>query len=90
MAHAHPRDTRPQPAPAEAATAVDPVCGMALEPKGVPPADAGPSPELVDFSRRLKVGAALTVPLLALAMGPDLGLPLHRWISPRVAGCTVW
>ena len=63
-----------------------PICGMALEPKGVPPADAGPSPELVDFSRRLKVGAALTVPLLALAMGPDLGLPLHRWISPRVAG----
>jgi P-type Cu+ transporter len=63
-----------------------PICGMALEPKGVPPADAGPSPELVDFSRRLKVGAALSIPLLALAMGPDLGLPLHHWLSPRAAG----
>ena len=27
-----------------------PICGMALEPKGVPPADSGPNPELVDFS----------------------------------------
>ena len=63
-----------------------PICGMALEPKGVPPADAGPSPELVDFTRRLKVGAALSIPLLVIAMGPDLGLPLHRWISPRTAG----
>ena len=30
MAHAHPRDTPPQPAPAEAATAFDPVCGMTV------------------------------------------------------------
>ena len=29
-----------------------PICGMALEPKGVPAADAGPNPELVDFRRR--------------------------------------
>jgi Cu+-exporting ATPase len=63
-----------------------PICGMALEPKGVPATDAGPSPELVDFSRRLKLGAALTIPLLVIAMGPDLGLPVHRWISPRAAG----
>jgi Cu+-exporting ATPase len=63
-----------------------PICGMALEPKGVPAADAGPSPELVDFTWRLKVGAALSIPLLVIAMGPDLGLPLHRWMSPRAAG----
>ena len=55
-----------------------PICGMALEPKGVPPADAGPNPELVDFRRRFAVGAALTVPLVVLAMGPMLGLPVRR------------
>ena len=49
---------------------------MALEPKGVPAADAGPNPELVDFTRRLKIGAALAMPLLVLAMGPDVGLPV--------------
>ena len=63
-----------------------PKCGMALEPKGVPPADAGPNPELVDFTRRLRIGASLTLPILIIAMGPDLGLPLHRWLSPQAAG----
>jgi len=63
-----------------------PICGMALEPKGVPSADSGPNPELIDFSWRLKVGAALALPLLVMAMGPDLGLPLHRWVSPQAAG----
>ena len=63
-----------------------PKCGMALEPKGVPPADAGPNPELVDFTHRLWIGAVLTFPILVIAMGPDLGLPLHRWLSPQAAG----
>ena len=63
-----------------------PICGMALEPKGVPAADAGPNPELVDFTRRLKIGAALVLPLLVLAMGPDIGLPVYSWISPQAAG----
>ena len=40
-----------------------PICGMALEPKGVPTGEEGPNPELVDFRRRFAVGAALTVPL---------------------------
>src|SRR5690625_3717110 len=62
-----------------------PICGMALEPKGVPPVDAGPNPELVDFTRRFIIGAALTVPILVIAMGPMLGLPLHDWISVRAA-----
>ncbi len=31
------------------------ICGMALEPMGVPPLDAGPNPERVDFTRRVKV-----------------------------------
>ena len=51
-----------------------PICGMALEPKEVQPGAAGPNPELVDFRRRFAVGAALTVPLFAIAMGPMVGL----------------
>jgi Cu+-exporting ATPase len=51
-----------------------PICGMALEPKDIPPGEAGPNPELVDFKRRFAVGAALTIPLVAIAMGPMVGL----------------
>lgn len=50
-----------------------PICGMALEPKGVPTGEEGPNPELVDFRRRFWVGVALTVPLLILTMPPYLG-----------------
>ena len=62
-----------------------PICGMALEPKGVPSGDEGPNPELVDFKRRFALGAVLVVPLLILAMGPMLGLPVREWIGERVA-----
>jgi len=62
-----------------------PICGMALEPMGIPPADAGPNPELVDFLYRLKIGTALTVPLLILAMGPHVGLPIHDWLGGRLS-----
>jgi len=62
-----------------------PICGMALEPMGVPTGDEGPNPELVDFTRRLWVSAVLAVPLLILAMGPMLGLPLRGWIGERLA-----
>ncbi len=58
-----------------------PKCGMALEPMGIPPADEGPNPELVDFVRRLWVSAILAVPLLALSMGPMFGLPLRETIG---------
>ena len=64
-----------------------PSCGMALEPMGVPAADQGPNPELVDFTRRFWIGAALAFPVLALAMGPMLGLPLRSWIGE---GTAVW
>ncbi|MFT3972020.1 MAG: heavy metal translocating P-type ATPase [Amaricoccus sp.] len=61
-----------------------PICGMALEPAGVPV--DGPNPEFVDFRRRFRVALACTVPLVALAMGPMLGLPLAlggagRWVE---------
>lgn len=64
-----------------------PICGMALEPMGVPAIDEGPNPELVDFRRRFIVGAFLTVPLLVLTMGPFLGLPVREWIGERT---TLW
>lgn len=50
-----------------------PICGMALEPMGVPTGDEGPNPELVDFKRRFLIGALLTVPLLVLTMAPYVG-----------------
>ncbi len=61
-----------------------PKCGMALEPMGIPPADAGPNPELVDFRRRFLFGAVLTVPVVLIAMAPHVGVPLHDWVSPRI------
>ncbi|TAK82130.1 MAG: heavy metal translocating P-type ATPase [Betaproteobacteria bacterium] len=51
-----------------------PKCGMALEPT-IPSAEQT-NPELADMTRRFWIGVALTVPLLALAMGhhvPGLG-----------------
>ena len=55
-----------------------PICGMALEPMGIPAVDDGPNPELVDFTRRFKVGVVLTIPLLILSMGPFIGLTWPR------------
>ncbi|MDJ0943893.1 MAG: copper-translocating P-type ATPase [Kiloniellales bacterium] len=45
-----------------------PVCGMALEPRVVPLEPAA-NPELIDMTRRFWLGAALTLPLVLLAMG---------------------
>lgn len=57
-----------------------PICGMALEPM-VASLDDGPNPELVDFTRRFWVSAALSLPLLVIAMGGMLGLPIRSWIG---------
>ena len=62
-----------------------PICGMALEPMGVPPAESGPNPELVDFTRRFWISAMLAAPLLVISMGPMLGLPIRDWIGENVA-----
>jgi len=59
-----------------------PICGMALEPMA-PTADAGPNPELVDFKRRLVIGAPLALAVLALEMGGHLGLPWGEWLGHR-------
>lgn len=60
-----------------------PICGMALEPMGVPTGDEGPNPELVDFTRRLWVSAVLSVPLLIVAMAPMLGFSFENLIDGR-------
>ena len=59
-----------------------PICGMALEPM-TPSPDDGPNPELVDFRRRLRIGAPLGLALLALEMGGHLGVPFAAWLGPR-------
>jgi Cu+-exporting ATPase len=58
-----------------------PLCGMALEPMVASLGD-GPNPELVDFTRRLIVSAALSVPIMVLAMGEMVGLDFPGWMGP--------
>lgn len=48
-----------------------PICGMALEPE-VMTSETGPSPELIDMTRRFWVGLVLALPVLALEMGGHL------------------
>jgi Cu+-exporting ATPase len=58
-----------------------PICGMALEPRTVT-VEEGPSPELVDMSRRFWVGVALSVPVFLIAMADMLpGQPLHPYLA---------
>ena len=49
-----------------------PICGMAMEPITVT-ADAGPSPELADMTRRFSIALALTAPVFVLEMSGHLG-----------------
>ena len=51
-----------------------PICGMALEPRTITLEEAE-NPELEDMSRRLWISAALTAPLVVLAMGHLLPFP---------------
>ncbi len=60
-----------------------PICGMALEPMGVPLREEGPDPELVDMSRRFWIALGFTMPVVLLAMGHLLpGDPLGGVLSP--------
>ncbi|EEF80671.1 copper-translocating P-type ATPase [Methylophaga thiooxydans DMS010] len=54
------------------------MCGMGLELESAAMAGDEPNPELVDFSRRFWVGAALTIPLLILTMSPFIGITQIR------------
>ena len=70
-----------------------PICGMALEPEEVT-LDQGPNEELADMTRRLWIGAALTVPVVVLDMGGHV-LPIPHMLvgldparaSPRRSCC---
>ncbi len=61
-----------------------PICGMALEPRTVQAAEEA-NPELTAMTRRFWVSAALTIPILAVAMSdlvPILSRHMH-FASPR-------
>lgn len=59
-----------------------PICGMALEPEEIG-IEEEENPELIDFTRRLKVCVPLTVPLLLLAMSDLIpGQPVQHAIPP--------
>lgn len=60
-----------------------PICGMALEPL-LATAEQGESPELRDMTRRLWMGAALTLPVFALEMGGHL-FKIHHLIAVQTS-----
>jgi len=61
-----------------------PICGMALEPE-MATADAGPSAELIDMTRRFWVAVALTTPVFILEMGAHLIPALHHLVPMRTS-----
>ena len=64
-----------------------PICGMALEPRTIT-LDEPPNAELADMSRRFRIGAVLSLPVVALAMGDMvLGMGLGGRVDP---GLTNW
>jgi Cu+-exporting ATPase len=60
-----------------------PICGMALEPLAAG-ADAGPSAERIDMTRRFWIGLGLSLPVAALGMLGDL-TGLNRLIRPTTS-----
>jgi Cu+-exporting ATPase len=59
-----------------------PICGMALEP--MMPTGGEANPELADMTRRLWIGIALSLPLLAITMGEHFSAHLlDGVVSPR-------
>ena len=60
-----------------------PKCGMALEPIAVT-GEEEEDPELRDMTRRFWISVLLTAPVVILAMGHMVGLPVHAWISPHI------
>ena len=87
----HPEIVRDQPGAC-------PICGMALEPRTVG-LEERPNPELIDMTRRFRIGAALSAPIVALAMGDmifgaGLGgrvdLRVTNWLGLLLGTPVVW
>jgi Cu+-exporting ATPase len=57
-----------------------PKCGMALLAKVVAAGEEEDDAELRDMRRRFRVAASLAVPVFLIAMGPMVGVPVHRWL----------
>ncbi|RBP37032.1 Cu+-exporting ATPase [Roseimicrobium gellanilyticum] len=64
-----------------------PKCGMALEPKTVTASADGPeeNTELQDMTRRLRVTAALTLPVFLVAMAHLIPSLQHTWVDGPVS-----
>lgn len=65
-----------------------PICGMALEPEEVS-LEEEENPELVDFTKKLKISVLLSFPLLALAMsdlipGQPIQHALPHWVNAGI------
>lgn len=61
-----------------------PICGMALEQRTIS-LEEEENPELVDMTRRFRVGVVLTIPLVIIAMrGLIPGLSLERFFSQEL------
>ncbi len=63
-----------------------PICGMDLEPVGGATADEEEQREIRRLRTKLWISAALTFPLLVLAMSGMLGFQTEVWFSNRVRG----
>jgi cation transport ATPase len=61
-----------------------PICGMALEPEGIPEAE-GTNFELKDMTRRFVIGAVLAIPIFVLEMAGHLGLNVEHFVSMKVS-----
>ena len=70
-----------------------PICGMALEPL-IPALDEGPSPELVDFTRRFWWTLPLTIIVTTLAMAGHrlqwLAPATQSWVELVLSSPVVW
>jgi len=82
----HPQVRQPQPGHC-------PICGMALEPE-MPSLEEGPSPELVDFTRRFWWTLPLTVIVTVLAMAGHrlqwMAPSTQSWVELGLAAPVVW
>jgi Cu+-exporting ATPase len=61
-----------------------PKCGMALEAVTVTEEEEE-DPELKSMTLRFWASLVLTIPVILLAMGEYVGLPVHQWVAPRIS-----